>query len=129
MEKAQCVCTITSKAVIIDIFANIFSTLIAWPFVSNISAISRNSAFFWILERFKFRNMLLTKPSSLLKSNVHSSEIRGLQSTKCSSETLQKLLYFMYEKTLVVFTFFISCNFIFLPYECPSLCGHRPGHS
>ena len=26
----------------------------------------------------------------------HSSEIRGLRSTKCSSETLQNLLYFMY---------------------------------
>ena len=27
---------------------------------------------------------------------MHSSEIRGLRSTKCSSETLQNLLYFMY---------------------------------
>ena len=36
----------------------------------------------------------------------HSSEIRGLCSTKCSSETLQKLLYFMYKKTHVVFFVF-----------------------
>ena len=34
---------------------------------------------------------------------MHSSEIRGLRSTKCSSETLQNLLYFMYKKTHVVF--------------------------
>ena len=33
---------------------------------------------------------------------VHSSEIRGLRSTKCSSETLQSLLYFMSKKTHVV---------------------------
>ena len=35
----------------------------------------------------------------------HSSQIRGLRSTKCSSETLQNLLYFMYEKTHVVFLY------------------------
>ena len=33
----------------------------------------------------------------------HSSEIRGLRSTKFSSETHQNLLYFMYKKTHVVF--------------------------
>ena len=27
------------------------------------------------------------------------------------------------------FLFFISCNFIFLPYECPGHGRHRPGHS
>ena len=37
----------------------------------------------------------------------HSSEIRGLHSTKCSSETLQNLLYFMYKKTHVVFFCFL----------------------
>ena len=31
-------------------------------------------------------------------STNHSSEIRGLCSTKCSSETLQNLLYFMYKE-------------------------------
>ena len=36
----------------------------------------------------------------------HSSEIRGLRSTKCSSETLQNLLYFMYKKTHAVFLVF-----------------------
>ena len=37
---------------------------------------------------------------------VHSSEIRGLRWMKCSSETLQNLLYFMYKKTHVVFFIF-----------------------
>ena len=36
----------------------------------------------------------------------NSSEIRGLHSTKCSSETLQNLLYFMYKKTHVVYFVF-----------------------
>ena len=36
----------------------------------------------------------------------HSSEIRGLRSTKCSSKTLPNLLYFMYKKTHVVFFVF-----------------------
>ena len=45
-------------------------------------------------------------------SMAHSSEINGLRSTKCCSETLQNLLYFMHKKTKVVFSFLISCNFI-----------------
>ena len=67
----------------------------------------------------------------LLWDISHSSEIRGLRSTKCSSETLQNLLYFMYKKTHVVvfFSFFISCNFIFLPNGCPGLCRHRSGRA
>ena len=40
---------------------------------------------------------------SLNNITSHSSEIRGLRSTKCSSETLQNLLYFMHKKTHVVF--------------------------
>ena len=36
----------------------------------------------------------------------HSSEIKGLCSMKCSSETLQNLLYFMYQKTHAVFFVF-----------------------
>ena len=36
----------------------------------------------------------------------HSSEIRGLCSTKCSREMLQNLLYFMCKKTHVVFIIF-----------------------
>ena len=36
----------------------------------------------------------------------HSSEIRGLRSTKYSSKTLQNLLYFMYKKTHIVFFVF-----------------------
>ena len=65
--------------------------------------------------------------SSIYTYLLHSSEIRGLRSTNCYSETLQNLLYFMYKKTHV--GFFILCNFIFLPYEWPGLCRHRPGHS
>ena len=42
------------------------------------------------------------KMNSTSDKNEHSSEIRGLRSTKCSSETLQNLLYFMYKKTHVV---------------------------
>ena len=44
---------------------------------------------------------------------------------KCSSKTLKNLLYFLYKKTHVVFSFFISYNSMFLPYECPDLV---PGH-
>ena len=39
-------------------------------------------------------------------SGGHSSEKRGLRSTKCSSEALQNFLYFMYKKTHVVFFIF-----------------------
>ena len=54
----------------------------------------------------------------------HSSEKRGLRSMKCSSETLQNLLYFMYKKTRVVFFAFHSVQlYIF------TSCRHRPGHS
>ena len=60
---------------------------------------------------------------------VHSSEIRGLRSTKCSSQTLQNLLYFMYKKTHVVFFFLHFVQLFFFPYECPGLSRHRPGHS
>ena len=48
----------------------------------------------------------ITKEPLYLSSSTHSSEIRGLRSTKCSSKTLQKLLYFMYKKTHVVFFVF-----------------------
>ena len=74
---------------------------------------------FWILYQ-------VLQASLLYK---HTSEIRGLRSTKCFSKMLQNLLYFMYKKTHVIFFIFISCNFIFLPYKCPGLCRHRPGHS
>ena len=59
----------------------------------------------------------------------HSSWIRGLSSTKCFSETLQNLLYFMYKKTHVVFFVFHFVQLYIFPYECPVLCRHRPGHS
>ena len=57
----------------------------------------------------------------------HSSEIRGLCSTKCSCETLQNLFDFMLKKTCLEFLwFFISLNFTFLHYERPDLCNQRP---
>ena len=46
-------------------------------------------------------------------------------------EMLQNLLFFiyLYENPKLLFPFFISCYFIFLPNECPGLYRHRPGHS
>ena len=36
-------------------------------------------------------------------------------------------IFYVYKKTYVVFFFF---HFVqLLPYECPGLCRHRPGHS
>ena len=48
----------------------------------------------------------MMRSPSIFKHSVHSSEIRGLRSTKCSSEMHQNLLYFMYKKTHVVFFVF-----------------------
>ena len=45
-----------------------------------------------------------------LKTRKHSSEIRGLCSTKCSRETLQKIFRFSFRATL-------------------QFCRHRPGYS
>ena len=47
---------------------------------------------------------------------INSSEIRGLDSMKCSSEMLQNQLYFMYKKTHVVFFFslLIFTTYLFL---------------
>ena len=53
--------------------------------------------------------------------NIHSSQFQSLCSTKSFSETLQYLPYFIYIGKLKV-AFFISCNFMFLPNECPGLC-------
>ena len=44
-------------------------------------------------------------------ARYHYSEIRGLHSTKCSSETLQNWLYFMFKKTHVVFFVFHFVQF------------------
>ena len=54
----------------------------------------------------------------------HSSEIKGLRLTKCSSEMLQNLLYFMYKKIHVAF--FISCNFMIFIMNV-LVYVHRPG--
>ena len=44
-------------------------------------------------------------PPPSASSALHSSEIRSLRSTLCSSKTLRNLLCFMYKKTHVVFSF------------------------
>ena len=47
---------------------------------------------------------------------------------KCSSETLQNLLYFMHTKTQSCFLHFsFRASLFFFPNECPGLCRHRPG--
>ena len=76
-----------------------------------------------------FEFFLIHSTSTTILIVYHSSEIRGLCSTKCSSETLQNLLYFMYKKTHVVFFVFHLVQLYFSPYECPGLCQYRPGHS
>ena len=48
--------------------------------------------------------------------SLHSSKIRGLRSMKCSSKTLQNLLYFMYKKTHVVFFRFSFCATLLYPF-------------
>ena len=45
----------------------------------------------------------LKKNIAKKSAKLHSSEIRGLSSTKCSSETLQNLLYFMYLMNALVY--------------------------
>ena len=55
--------------------------------------------------------LLLTTSLVTARIYLHSSEIRGLCSTKCSSETLHNLLYFMYKKTHVVFFIFSTLYF------------------
>ena len=38
-------------------------------------------------------------------------------------------IFCIYENPKLLFPFFISCYFIFLPNECPGLWQHRPGNS
>ena len=58
--------------------------------------------------RDSFSRKKCRKQKKLMKNRaVHSSEIRDLRSFKCSSKTLQNLLYFMYKKTHVVFFRFL----------------------
>ena len=51
-------------------------------------------------------------PASIYINKQHSLEMRGLYSMKCSSKTLQNLLYFIYYKkrTSVIFFFFSFCK-------------------
>ena len=38
-------------------------------------------------------------------------------------------IYYIHENPKLLFSFSISCYFIFFPNECSGLCQHRPGHS
>ena len=38
-------------------------------------------------------------------------------------------IFYIHENPKLLLPFFISCNFMFVPYECPVLCRHRPGYS
>ena len=53
---------------------------------------------------------------------LHSSEIRGLCSTKSSRKMLQNLPYFWNTKIHVVFFVFHFVLLYFFPNECPGLC-------
>ena len=64
----------------------------------------------------------------------HSSQFQSLCSTKCSTEMFQWnaskfAIFYIYENPKLFFTFFISCNFMFLPNECPGVCRQLQGHS
>ena len=77
---------------------------------------------FWVATNcFHFKNENVVNDRSTYYA-YHSSEIRGLHSTKCSSETFQNLLYFMYKKTQVIFFVFHFVQLYILTYECPGLC-------
>ena len=60
------------------------------------------------------------RPPSFINSMAHSSEIRSLSSTKCWSEKLQNLLYFM-----CIFIFHFMQLYVF-PYECPRTYSPGP---
>ena len=38
-------------------------------------------------------------------------------------------IFYIYENPKLLFPFFISCNFTFIPNECHGLCCHRPWNS
>ena len=62
---------------------------------------------------------VIPRPYCILFELQHTSEITDLCSMKCSKETLQNLLYFMYKKTHVVFFSFL----LFPCYEYPGKTG------
>ena len=110
-----------------------------WPFGHCASGFGqRTSKIFWTTSTFSclFTKKVCifcekkTRQINLNGLSKDSSEIRGLRSMKCSSKTLQILLYFMYKKThVLVFFVFHFVQLYFFPYECPGLCQHRPGDS
>ena len=106
----------------------IFSSNWPWKFLkqvwANNGSISRSNYhhshhhhYFPVFSVWKnYFSFSLKQPNRLSRptSAVHSSEIRGLRSTKCSSVSLQNLLYFMYKKThVVLFVFHFVQLYIF----------------
>ena len=63
------------------------------------------------------RNFLKMLILAFEENTAYSSEIRGLRSTKYSREMLQNLLYFMYNKTHVVFFVFHFVLFYILAHR------------
>ena len=69
----------------------------------------------------KYTRILVKYPKEIKNTNFnnadldHSSEIRGLCLMKSSGEMLQNLPNFWITKTDVVFSFLISCIFIYFP--------------
>ena len=58
----------------------------------------------------------------------HTSKKRGLRSTFWPPKMILNLPYLWKKKTHVVFFVFHLEQLWVLPYECPGLCRHRPGH-
>ena len=98
-----------------------------WSYVLYLKSLVLNSAItemfcaLFIINLGSFIKILaiffqrFTTPHALFSIAYHSSEIRGLSTRKCSSETLQKLLYFMYKKSRIVFVCFSFCATLLFP--------------
>ena len=73
--------------------------------VGYLYQVDRHKTFFFLKNIFRSIDLDLRDLCIGKKNSTHSSEIRGLRPMKCSSKTLQNLLYFMYRKTLVLVFF------------------------
>ena len=75
------------------------------------------------------KQSVIILPSKNRHYTIHTSKINDLRSSLNSEEMLQNFLYLYKKKTQVVFFVFHFEQLSLLPYECPGLCRHRPGHS
>ena len=87
----------------------------------GITSINFNATLSTFLSRYTFNKIVLLRYIILCNHTLQ--KIIGL----CSSKTLH--LLFLCRKPVHFSSFFISCMFTFLHYECSGLCQHRPGHS